>query len=159
MSQRVQELVQQFTTANDSLIQYIEGCTESELDQVTGGEGWSVRVTAHHIAVSHEPVAGLALLIATGQPLPALTGEMFHQMNAQHATEHTGVSKAAVLETLRSGGAKAAAMVSGISDDALASVGHLALINGEISTQGVIEGILIGHIDSHLGSIKATVGR
>lgn len=159
MSQRAQELAQRFTAANDGLIQYIDGCSEAELDQVTAGEGWSVRVTAHHIAVSHEPVAGLAHLIANGQPLPQLTGEMFHQMNAQHAAEHTAVSKAAILATLRSGGAKATAIVSGLSDEALDRVGHLTLINSDISTQAVIENILIGHIDSHLGSIKAAVGR
>lgn len=159
MSQRAQELAQRFITANDALIQYIEGCAETDLDQVTAGEGWSVRVTAHHIAVSHEPVAGLAHLIASGQPLPALTGEMFHQMNAQHAADHTTVSKTAILDTLRTGGAKAAAIVSGLSDEALDRVGHLTLINNDISTQAVIENILIGHIDSHLGSIKAAVGR
>lgn len=159
MSQRAQELVQRFITANDGLIQYIEGCSEADLDQVTAGEGWPVRVAAHHIAVSHEPVAGLAHLIANGQPLPALTMEMFHQMNAQHAAEHATASKAAILDTLRSGGDKAAAIVSGLSDEALDRVGHLALINSDISTQAVIENILIGHISSHLESIKAAVGR
>lgn len=159
MNQRVQELVQRFNTANAELISYIEGCSEADLDRVTEGEGWSVRVAAHHIAASHEPVAGLVQLIASGQPLPPLTIDMFHQMNAQHAAEHATVSKRAILDDLRNGGAKANAIVSGLSDEALDRSGHLSLFNTDMSAQAAIENILIGHIGSHLASIKATVGK
>jgi hypothetical protein len=159
MSQRAQELVQRFNAANAELISYIEGCSESDLDRVTAGEGWPVRVAAHHIAVSHEPVAGLAQLIATGQPLPPLTMEMFHHGNAQHAAEHATVSKQTILDTLQSGGAKASAIVSELNDEALDRAGHLILINADITAQATIENILIGHIGSHLESIKAAVGK
>ncbi len=159
MSQRAQELAQRFTAANADLIRYIESCSEEELDRVTTGEGWPVRVAAHHIAVSHEPVAGLAQLIASGQPLPPLTMEMFHHGNAQHAAEHATVSKQAIIDTLQSGGAKASAIVSELSDEALDRSSHLTLFNTDISAQGAIENILIGHIGSHLESIKAVVGK
>lgn len=159
MSQRAQALVQRFNAANGELISYIEGCTEDDLDRVTTGEGWPVRVTAHHLAVSHEPVANLAQLLATGQPLPPLTLEIFHHGNAQHAAEHAAVSKQTILDALQSGGAQASAIVSGLSDDALARAGYFTLLNGEISAQGVIENILIGHVSGHLASIKATVGK
>jgi hypothetical protein len=159
MSLRVQALVERFTTANEELIRYIESCSEEELDRVTAGEGWPVRVTAHHIAVSHEPVAGLAQGIASGQPLPNLTMEMFHHGNAQHAAEHATVSKQAILDTLQSGGANARAIVSGLDDAALDRTGHLSLLNADVTTQNIIENILIGHITSHLESIKAAVGK
>ena len=159
MSQRVQVLVERFNNANAELISYIAGCTEEELDRVTAGEGWSVRVTAHHLAVSHEPVAGLAQLLASGQPLPPLTLEIFHHGNAQHAAEYATVSKQMILDTLQNGGAQASAVVSGLSDEALDRSGYFTLVNGEITAQGVIENILISHISSHLESIKAAVGK
>lgn len=159
MSQRAQTLVQRFNAANAELISYIEGCTEQELDRVTADEGWPVRVTAHHLAVSHEPVADLAQLLASGQPLPSFTIEMLHHGNAQHAAEYATVSKQTILDALQSGGAKAGAVVSGLSDEALERSGHSTLINAEITAQGVIENILIGHVGSHLASIKAAVGR
>jgi hypothetical protein len=159
MSQRTQDLVQRFTAVNAELISYIEGCTETDLDRVTTGEEWSVRVTAHHLAVSHEPVAGLAQLLAHGQPLPTLTLEIFHHGNAQHAAEYATVSKQTILDTLQSGGAKASAVVSGLSDDALDRSGYFTLINTEITAQAIIENILIGHVSSHLASIKAAVGK
>lgn len=159
MSQRAQALLERFNAANAELISYIEGCTEHDLDCVTAGEGWPVRVTAHHLAVSHEPVAGLAQLLASGQPLPPLTLEIFHHGNAQHAAEYATVSKQTILDTLQSGGEQASAMISGLTDGALDRAGHFTLLNGEITAQGVIENILIGHVNSHLASIKAAVGK
>lgn len=159
MSPRIQALVQRFNAANAEMISYIENCSESDLDRVTAGEGWPVRVTAHHLAVSHEPVAGLAQLLASGQPLPPLTLEAFHHGNAQHAAEYATVSKQTILDALQSGGAKAGAVVSELSDEALDRAGHFTLLNGDITAQGVIENILIGHISGHLESIKAAVGK
>ncbi|MCE7989082.1 MAG: DinB family protein [Caldilinea sp. CFX5] len=159
MSQRAQELVQRFAAANNAMIQYIEGCSEADLNKVTSGEGWRVRVAAHHIGGSHEPVAGLAYLIATSAELPALTMEMFNQLNAQHAADYANVSKADVLAALQQGGAKAAGMVGGFSDEQLDRSAHVTAFGGVMSTQQVIENILIWHIDHHMASIKATVGK
>lgn len=159
MSQRTQELVQRFNAVNAELISYIEGCAETDLDRITTGEGWPVRVTAHHLAVSHEPVAGLAQLLGSGQPLPSLTQEIFHHGNAQHAAEHATVSKQTLLDALHRGGAQASAIVSGLHDDTLDRSGYFTLINAEITAQDIIENILIGHVRSHLASIKAAVGK
>lgn len=159
MNQRTEALVQRFNRANAELISYIEGCTEEDLDRVTVGEGWNVRVTVHHLAVSHEPVAGLAQLLGHGLPLPPLTLEMFHHGNAQHAAEYATVSKQTILDTLQRSGAQASAVVSGLSDEALDRAGHFTLLNADITAQAVIENILIAHIDSHLASIKAAVGK
>jgi len=159
MSQRAQELVQRFNAANAELISYIENCSESDLDRVTAGEARRVRVTAHHLAVSHEPVANLAQLLGSGQPLPSVTMAMLHHGNAQHAAEYATVSKQTILDALQNSGAKASAVVSELSDEALDRSGHSTLINADITTQGVIENILIGHLNEHLASIKATVGK
>ena len=150
MNQRALALVQRFNAANAEMISYIENCSENDLDRVTAGEARCVRVTAHHLAVSHEPVASLAQLLGSGQPLPPLTLEIFHHGNAQHAAEYATVSKQTILDALQSGGAKAGAVVSGLSDEALERSGHSTLINADITAQGIIENILIGHIGSHL---------
>jgi len=159
MSQRTEELVKRFEAANNTLIRCIEGCSEEELNMTTSGEGWSVRVAAHHLGVTYEPVIGLAQIIATGTEWPPLTMDMIHQMNAQHATDHANVSKAAVLESLRDGGAKASDVVAGFSDEQLDRSANAATFGGPVSTQQVIENVLIGHVDHHLGSIKAAIGQ
>lgn len=159
MSQRAQDLVQRFATANNAMIDYIEACSEADLNKVTAVEGWSVRVAAHHIAASHEPVAGLAYLLATGGELPPLTMAIINQMNAQHAIDQANVSKATVIDDLRQNGTKAAAMVAGLNDEQLDRSAHLGTFGATMSAQQVIENILISHITYHLDSIKATVGK
>lgn len=159
MSQRAQELVQQFEAANNAMIRYIEGCSEEDLNKITSGEGWRVRVAAHHLAASHEPVAGMAQLVATGAAMPPITMEMIHQGNAQHAVEHANVSKAVILNDLRQGGANAAAVVTALSDEQLARSAHVPTFGGTMSAQQVIENILIWHVSHHLDSIKAAVGK
>lgn len=159
MSQRAQELVQRFEASNNAMIQYIAACSEEELDKVTSGEGWPVRVAAHHIAASHEPVASFVQVVATGAPWPPVTMEMLNQMNAQHAAEHAQVSKAAILEGLRQNGAKAAAVVAALTDEQLDRSAHLPTFGATMTAQQVAENILIWHIDHHLDSIKAAVGK
>ncbi len=157
MSQRAQALAERFATVNEELIRTIESCSEAELDCVTAGEGWPVRVAAHHIAVSHEPVASLAQLVATSQPLPELTQEMFDHGNAQHAAEHATVGKQVILDTLQSGGAKAQTIVNELSDEDLDRSGHI--FNSDLTAESIIENILIGHANGHMASIKAAVGK
>jgi len=157
MNQRAQALAQHFTTLNAELISLIERSTESDLDQITTGEGWPVRVTAHHLAISHEPLAGLVQRIASGQPLPQLTLEMVHQANAQHATEYATVSKQAILDALQHSVAKAGTIISGLRDDALDRAVYFTLFNGDVTAQAAIEALLIGHVSGHLASIKRAV--
>lgn len=159
MSQRAQALAQRFNTANTELIHYLEGCTEQDFDRVTTEEGWHMRVTAHHIAASHEPLAEWVQRLANGQPLPPLTIEMWHHGNAQHATEYATVSKQTILDTLAKGGAKASAVISGLTDEALDRAGYFTLFNADVTAQAIIETIMIAHITNHLESIKATVGK
>lgn len=159
MNQRSSKLAERFTAANEELIRCIEECSEAELDCVTADEEWPVRVTAHHIAVSHEPVAALALTIAEGQPLPKLTLEMFHEGNAKHAAEHATVSKDVIIEKLKDSGAKAREIVRALSDEALDSSSYFTLFEGDVTAEGIIENILIGHVTGHTQSIKAAVGK
>ncbi len=158
-SQRAQALAEQFTNVNEALINYVEGCSEEDLNKVTSGEQWGVRVAAHHIAGSHQPVAGLVQLIATGQPLPALSMEMFNHGNAQHAAEYAHCTKAEIVDLLRNGGAAATQIVAGLSDEQLDRTGELALFNTKTSAQQAIENVLIGHAGHHFDSIKAAVGK
>lgn len=85
--------------------------------------------------------------------------EMFHQINAKHAADHAAVSKADVLAALQGGGAKAAGMVGGFSDEQLDRSAHVAAFGAAMSAQQVVENILIWHISHHLDSIKTTVGK
>ena len=93
MSERAQKLAAAFERANDAVIAAVERCSDEQLRAVCDGEGWPVVVTAHHLALSYQTIAGMAVQVATGQPLPPMTMEDLNNFNAQHAEECANVSR------------------------------------------------------------------
>jgi hypothetical protein len=156
VSQRAADLASKLESANAAVIDAVESSSEEDWKRLTPSEGWSVGVTARHIAISHLPIMGLVELVATGGDLPPLTMDMFHAGNAQHAQEHANCTREEVLEILRRDGPAAAAKLRGLTDEQLDRSATMAFAGGaEMSAQQVVEGILIGHPVSHLESIKA----
>ena len=96
--------------------------------------------------------------LASGQSLPNFTTAMLNEMNAQHAREHAGCSKAETLALHEKGVAAAAAVVRGLSDADLEKKGTVLAEIPVMTTQQAVEGILINHINDHMGSIRKTVG-
>jgi hypothetical protein len=114
---------------------------------------------AHHVAEGHGGIAGLLQTVGHGQSVPNFTMDMIHAMNARHAKEHANITKVATLELLQTNGAKAAAAVRGLGDADLDRSGTVLTGAPPMSAAQVIEGILINHVNEHMGSIRATVGR
>jgi hypothetical protein len=157
MAQRAQGLAEQFAKANSEFIATVERCTDAQWRTTTAGEKWSVGVVAHHVAQSHRGIADAVRMLATSQPLPHLTFEMIHQGNAEHAKQHANTTKEETLRLLRDGGAHAATVVRGLSDEQLDRSGKVVADVPAMSAQQFIEGILIGHVHEHLGNIKAAL--
>jgi uncharacterized damage-inducible protein DinB len=159
MGQRSDDLAARFEAANNALIDTVQQCSDDQWKKTCSGEGWSVGVTAHHVASSHGPVAGLAQGIANGQQLPAITMEMIDAGNAQHAQEHANCTKEETIDLLRRDGQAAAEMVRGLSDEQLDRSQALPLLGGpQMSAQQIIEMILIGHPTEHTAHIKEAAG-
>jgi hypothetical protein len=55
--------------------------------------------------------------------------------------------------------ASASAIVKGFSDADLVKSGTLLTGMPAMTVQQIVEGVLINHMDEHLGSIKATIGK
>lgn len=156
MSARAQALAERFARANNELIALVERLTDAQWAAPGGAEGWSVGVTAHHLASDYAILAGLVETVATEQPLPAWTLDMLHQYNAQHADEYKHCTKAETLELLRREGAAAVSMVQELSDEQLDRTAIIPWEAGPpVSAQQLIERKLIGHIQEHLASIQA----
>jgi DinB superfamily len=159
MGARADMLAKQFEAKADELTDTIEALSEADWKKVTTAEKWSVGVTAHHVAGSHEPIAGMLKAVASGQTLPPFTMDMLNEGNAKHAKEFAGCTKAETLSLQKKGVASASETVRGLADADLDRTGTLLTGMPAMSVQQIIEGILINHIQEHLGSIKATVGR
>ena len=158
MGARADMLAKQFESKASELTSTIEKLSDVDWKKVTAAEKWPVGVTAHHVAGLHEPISGMAKTVASGQTLPPFAMAQLDEMNAKHATDFAGCTKAETLALHQKGAASAAAMVRGLSDAELDRSGVLLTGMPNMTVQQIVEGVLINHVAEHLQSIRATVG-
>ena len=113
MSERAAALAAKFEQVNQELIDVIEECSDEKWRSACAGEGWSVGVTAHHVAFDTPLLAAMVRAIASGQPFPPLTAEGPDKANAQHAQGHADCTKQETLDLLRREVPIAASVVRG----------------------------------------------
>ena len=160
MSERADALAAAFERANNDVIAAVEQCSDDQLRIACEGEGWSVAVVAHHLALSYPSIAGMVQLVADGQPLPPLTEEMLDTFNAQHAEEFADVSRDETLQLLRREGQAAAERVRDLGDEQLDRAAPMPFAGGQPwSAADLIERGLIGHPVEHGQSIRTALGR
>jgi uncharacterized damage-inducible protein DinB len=157
MGARADALAKKFEEASKAVTDVLTRVSDADWKKMTSGEKWSVGVVAHHIATGHAGIARLVKNVAAGS-VPNLTMAALEQMNAQHAKEHAQCTKAETLELHKKNAAAAAAVVRGLSDAELDRSGSGLVGMPPMSTQQVVETILINHVNEHLGSIRAAVG-
>jgi hypothetical protein len=158
MGARADALAKRFEEASKAVTDLIGRLSDADWKKMTAGEKWSVGVVAHHIAMSHAGISRLIKTVAGGQSVANLTLAALDQMNAQHAKEHAQCTKAETLELHKKNAAAAAAVVRALSDAELDRSGSVLVGVPPMSTQQAVESILIGHVNEHLGSIRAAVG-
>ena len=158
MSARAETLAKQFEAQAAEMTTAIEKLTDVDWKKVTTAEKWPVGVTAHHVAGAHEPIAGIVKTVASGQPMPPFSSAALDEMNAKHAKDFAGCTKAETIELHKKGVAAAASTVRGLSDAELDKSGTVLTGMPAMTAQQVVENVLIGHVKEHLGSIRATVG-
>jgi hypothetical protein len=159
MGAKVEELVKTFEAKAREATAILNGLSDADWKKVTAAEKWSVGVTAHHVAGSHEPIANIVKTLAAGQSIPNFTMAMLDDMNAKHAQEAAGCTKSETIALHEKGAAAAAAAVRALSDEQLGKSGSVLAGNPPMTVEQVITGILINHIDDHYGSIRKTIGR
>jgi hypothetical protein len=152
-----QALAEQFSALNRSIIAWVEGCSDAQWQHPCGDDTRTVGLVAHHIGSAYPQISQLVGLVASGQQLPALTEEMFHQGNAQHAAAFAGCTQKQVSELLATNGEAAAAAVRLLSQEQLERSGYFSLLGTPVQTQGMIEHVLIGHTSGHFADIQSAV--
>jgi hypothetical protein len=158
MGARADMLAKKFEAKASELSGVIEKLSDADWKKVTSSEKWPVGVTAHHVAGAHEPIAGMVKTVASGQALPPFTMAQLDEMNAKHAKDFAGCTKAETLALHKKGAADAAATVRALSDTELDRSGTLLTGMESMSVQQIIEGVLINHVQEHMDSIRSTVG-
>jgi hypothetical protein len=158
MGSKGEAYAKQFEAKVGEATALLEKLSDADWKKTTAAEKWTVAVTAHHIANSYEPVTHIIKTIAAGQALPHFTPQMLDEMNAQHAKEFAGCTKAETIALHKKGAAAAAVVVRGLSDAELAKSGTVFTGMPPMTAEDMVKAALLGHVDEHLGSIRKTIG-
>jgi hypothetical protein len=153
---RVEELASQFESITASAVQALEASDESLWQNKSNAEGWTVAALAHHFSSGLEPINGLVQGMAAGAELPPITPEMLEASNVANAQENAAAQKQTVVALLKQNSATALNALRQLNDEQLQRSADL--FGNTVTTEQVVQGILIGHIQEHLDSFKATVG-
>jgi hypothetical protein len=102
----------------------------------------------------------VARAIASGKAVMDVTWEVVAELNAKHAHEHAGVTKAAALDLLRQNSREAADAVRAFTDDELERAAPFSLSYGApVTAQFVIEDHALRHSWHHLARIRAALAK
>jgi hypothetical protein len=120
----------------------------------------TVGVIVHHVASMYPIEIDLARAVASGKAAPEVTWELVAEINAKHAQEQAGVTKAAALELLRRNSGAAAAAVRTFRDEELDAAAPVGLSFGApVTAQFIIEDHALRHSWHHLARIRTALGR
>jgi len=120
----------------------------------------TVGVIVHHVASMYPIEVGLAQTVAGGKAAPEVTWELVADINAKHAQEQAGVTKAAALELLRRNSREAASAVRAFTDEELDRAASVGLSFGApVTAQFIIEDHALRHSWHHLAGIRRALGR
>lgn len=154
MSERAQALADRFHQAREELITIIDGCDGERLQAQCHGEQCSVAALASHVAGVHALGADIVRKAAAGEPLPPLTMDDVHAINAEQFARDVTRDKRDILQDLHRHGNEAEQVLRSLNDDSLNRASDFPLLGGEFTTQQIIEYVVIGDVEGHLKSIK-----
>jgi len=158
MGARAEALAKQFEAKVQEATGAFEKLSDADWKKVTSAEKWPVCVVAHHVAQAHTGIGAIVKSVASGQSSGNVSMDDIHAMNAKHAQEFANCTKAETVKLHKDNAAGAAALVRGFSDAELDRSGPVLKGMPAMSTEQIIQGILINHVDEHLKSVRATVG-
>jgi DinB superfamily len=161
MSRRAELLADRIEEGAAALAAFAEGISEAEWRApVSSSDGRSVGVIVSHVASVYPIEIDLARTIASGKAVTDVTWEVVAELNAKHAQDQAGVTKAAAIELLRRNSREAADAVRAFTDDQLDRAAPFSLSFGApVTAQFVIEDHALRHSWHHLARIRTALGR
>jgi DinB superfamily len=143
------------------LAAFAEGLSDAEWRRpMSPTDRRTVGVIVHHVASMYPIEVGLAQAVAGGKAAPEVTWQLVAEINAKHAQEQAGVTKAAALELLRRNSREASAAVRTFTDDELDASAPVGLTFGApVTAQFIVEDHALRHSWHHLAGIRRALGR
>lgn len=160
MSIRTESLAVILEQGAGALAALANGLTDEEWQTRFPGDGRKIGVIVHHVASVYPIEIQLAQTVAGGKAVTGVTPADVDTMNAAHAREHDGVTKAEALDLLRRNSAVAATAIRALSDADLDRVAPVSLYSdAPLTCQFVLEDHAVRHSWHHLARIRRVVKR
>jgi DinB superfamily len=161
VNSRAEALANRIEEGAALLAGFAEQLSEEEwLLPVTPTDRRPIGVIVHHVASVYPIEVEAARAIAGGNAVREVTWEVIAAMNAKHAVDQAGTSKAETIELLRKNSREAAAAVRSFTDAELDQAAPFGLsFDAPVTAQFVIEDHALRHSWHHLARIRKTVGR
>jgi hypothetical protein len=160
---RAEALAARIEEGAADLAAFAEGLSDAEWQTpVTsaGGDRRPIGVIVHHVAFMYPIEIDVARVVASGKAVTDVTWDVVAEINAKHARDNAGVTKAAALELLRRNSREAAAAVRALTDEELDRAAPFSLsFAAPVTAQFVVEDHALRHSWHHLARIRARVGR
>jgi hypothetical protein len=157
MSQRVNELADEFDAVHREVVAFCEGLSETDWETIVPDEQRTVGVLVQHIAIGYTAESALIRAIVTGQPLPAIYTDraILDEANARDAVDLLPGTKADALTSLDRHARRTDRYLRSLSDEDLAKSEEIGIFGGANWTvESLIERIILGHPKSHLTGIR-----
>ena len=161
MSKRSHALADRLEQGVRDLTEFAGSLTETEWQTRLPKDGRKVGVVVHHVASMYPIEMDLVQLLAAGKPVSGVTWDVVHGINAKHAQEHDGATKAEALDLLARNSRAAADAIRALTDEQLDRAAPVSLnSDAPLTCQFLIEDHPLRHAFHHLARIKdAVTGR
>ena len=153
--QRANALADRLEQGARALADFASALTEAEWQTRLPGDGRTIGVVVHHVASVYPVEIELAQTVAGARPVAGVTTDVIDEMNARHAREHGGVTKAETIDLLRLNSTAAAAAIRALSDEELDRAATVSLYSdAPLTCQFVLEDHAVRHSYHHLARIQ-----
>jgi DinB family protein len=157
---RANALAERLEQGARALEAFASQLSDAEWQARVPGDGRKVGVTVHHVASMYPIEIDVARTAAAGNAIAGVTWEVVADINATHAREFDGVTKAQALDLLRRNSGAAAAAIRALSDEQLDTAVPVSLnADAPLTCQFVLEDHAVRHSYHHLARLRRALGR
>lgn len=158
MTKRSNALAERLESGVLALTEYAGTLSDAEWEMRVPHDGRKIGVTVHHVASVLPLEIQLALTVAGGNAIAGVTPQAVDDMNAGHARDNDGVTKADAVDLLQKNSAAAAAAIRALSDSELDRAALVSLYSdAPLTCQFVLEDHAVRHSYHHLARLRAAV--
>jgi len=157
-NRRSQALAEILERGASALAAFAGSLTDAQWQARIPHDGRKIGVVVHHVATMYPLEIQLAQQLASGKPIEGVTWDVVHEINAKHAADFDGVTRAAALDLLRRNSEAASAAIRALSDEQLDTTLPISLYgDAPLTCQFMLEDHAVRHSYHHLAKIRLAV--